>query len=71
MAVVQFERALHKIGAESYDPHGDAFDPNRHEAVAVADRDAAPDTVVEVLSRGWSVDGVVVRAAKVIVQAAG
>lgn len=47
---------------------GDAFDPQRHEALTVADRGLAPGVIVEVVAQGWERDGRVVLPARVVVQ---
>jgi molecular chaperone GrpE len=62
---------LRGAGVESYEPAGEPFDPDWHEAVMTrpADPEAA-GTVVEVLERGYRLDGQVVRPARVVVGAA-
>ena len=53
---------LRGAGVESYEPAGEPFDPDWHEAVMTrpADPEAA-GTVLEVLERGYRLDGQVVR----------
>ncbi|MDP7209551.1 MAG: nucleotide exchange factor GrpE [Acidimicrobiales bacterium] len=63
--------ALTPLGFEVIDPAGEAFDPNRHEAVIhEADSDGASEglRVVEVMRRGYGWAGRVMRPAMVRVQ---
>jgi molecular chaperone GrpE len=61
--------ALERAGVETYDPTGEPFDPNEHEALSV--RPGAdgvnPGVVVETLEKGYRLDGQVLRAARVVV----
>jgi molecular chaperone GrpE len=60
--------ALGRAGVEAYDPAGERFDPAWHEALQTRpDTGAEPGTVVEVLQRGYRLDGQVLRAARVVV----
>lgn len=63
---------LARYGARSFDALGEAFDPNRHDAVAVVPfHDAppgTPDTVAEVQQTGYELeDGTILRPARVVV----
>ncbi|MBW8060417.1 MAG: nucleotide exchange factor GrpE [Solirubrobacterales bacterium] len=59
---------LEQAGVESYDPAGEKFDPAWHEALQTRPADGAePGTVVEVLQKGFRLDGQVLRAARVVV----
>jgi molecular chaperone GrpE len=59
--------ALRRAGVEMYDPAGEKFDPAWHEALGTRSDDAEPGTVIEVLQKGYRLDGQVLRAAKVMV----
>lgn len=60
------ETFLHKNGLEEIDAHGKEFDPNFHQAVMHGPSDELADnTVGDVLQKGYSVDGKVVRPAMV------
>ena len=60
--------ALGKNGVEQVDPLGEPFDPSRSEAMAlVENRDAEPNSVMEVMQKGYLLNGRLIRAAKVIV----
>ncbi len=65
-------KALQSQGVERIEPLiGDEFDPNRHEAVMRQPSDeAAPNTIVSVLSPGYTMGDLVLRPAKVAVAAA-
>jgi molecular chaperone GrpE len=61
-------RAFEKLGITELDPKGEKFDPNRHEAMMVQESpNAAPDSVVQVVQRGYELNGRVLRPARVIV----
>lgn len=61
-------QALAGIGVEGYDPQGEAFDPNLHEALQAITADGVESgTVVEVMERGYRAGDQVVRAARVVV----
>ncbi len=62
---------LRSNGVEALDPLGERFDPNLHEAIMQAPADdAEPGTVIRVLQKGYVMNGMTLRAAKVIVAAA-
>ncbi len=63
-----FVGVLAKAGVEQIDPLGEPFDPQLHEAMAmVPNPDAEPNSVMEVMQKGYSLNGRLVRAAKVVV----
>lgn len=64
-------KLLEKNGIEVILPEkGEAFDPMRHEAMSMRpDPDAAPNTILQVLRKGYALHGRVIRAAMVIVSA--
>ena len=60
--------ALNRAGVELYSPTGEAFNPERHEAVAqLRVEGAQPGTVVEVYQRGCRLGDSVIRPARVVV----
>jgi molecular chaperone GrpE len=60
--------ALQRAGIERYSPHGELFDPQRHEAIAQQPVDGAqPGTIVEVYQQGYLLGEVVIRPARVVV----
>jgi molecular chaperone GrpE len=64
------EQAFANAGIEQVDPQGELFDPNLHEAMSMLPvAHAEPDSVVEVVQKGYVVQGRVLRPARVIVAA--
>jgi molecular chaperone GrpE len=58
---------LAQFGVRPFLPQGEAFDPDRHEAVATANLPDQPEgKIVEVVQTGYLLDGRVLRPAKVI-----
>jgi molecular chaperone GrpE len=67
----ELNRAFDKAGIKVIDPVGQSFDPNWHEAmVAQESREAAPGTVLSVIQKGYSLNGRLLRPARVIVSKA-
>jgi len=63
-----FVGILEKAGVILVDPLGEPFDPQLHEAMAmVPNPDAEPNSVMDVMQRGYTLNGRLVRAAKVVV----
>jgi len=63
-----FDEAFGAAGIREIDPKGQPFDPNKHEALSVLPAaDVAPDTVLEVVQKGYELNDRLLRAAKVIV----
>ncbi len=59
---------LKKFGVEEIETIGKEFDPNVHEALMTAHDESKPnDVIVDCLSKGYTLKGKVIRAAKVIV----
>ncbi|HIX61518.1 MAG TPA: nucleotide exchange factor GrpE [Candidatus Halomonas stercoripullorum] len=65
--------AMAKFGVEQIDPAGEPFDPQLHEAMAmVPNPELEPNSVMEVIQKGYQLNGRLVRPAMVVVsQAAG
>ena len=60
--------ALGRAGIESFDPAGERFDPNRHEALQkVPVEGAEPGTVVETMQKGYRLGEQLIRPARVVV----
>ncbi|WP_444679007.1 nucleotide exchange factor GrpE [Halomonas sp. E19] len=64
---------LGKFGVETVDPAGEPFDPQYHEAMAmVPNPELEPNSVMDVIQKGYLLNGRLVRPAMVVVsQAAG
>ena len=55
-------------GLEQVDPHGTAFDPDRHQAISQSDEPGvAPGTVTQVFQKGYLLNGRLLRPALVVV----
>ncbi len=66
-----FLETLAKFNIKQVDPHGEPFDPQVHQAIAqVANPAVAPNTVIEVMQKGYTLHGRVLRAAMVVVSKA-
>ncbi|MCG7599459.1 nucleotide exchange factor GrpE [Halomonas sp. McH1-25] len=62
---------LAKFGVESVEPQGEPFDPQYHEAMAmVPNPDLEPNTVMDVMQKGYLLNGRLVRPAMVVVSQA-
>jgi molecular chaperone GrpE len=60
--------ALRRVKVEAYDPAGEVFDPNLHEALQAIPADGVdPGVVVEVMQRGYRAGEQVIRPARVVV----
>src|SRR5450755_3049414 len=67
----QLLRAFDKAGIKVIDPQGQPFDPEWHEAmVAQESADTPANTVLSVIQKGYSLNGRLLRPARVIVSKA-
>lgn len=61
-------KALEKVGVVQIDPAGETFNPSLHEAMAMQEQEgAAPNTIIAVLQKGYSLHDRLIRPARVIV----
>ncbi|MES1951822.1 heat shock protein GrpE [Salinisphaera sp. S4-8] len=68
MTVRMLASSMEKVGIEAIDPKGEAFNPEYHEAVSTQpSEELAPNTVAEVMQKGYTLNGRVLRAAMVVV----
>ena len=59
---------LGRNGVNTVDPLGEPFNPSLHEALAVVpNENAEPNSVMEVIQKGFTLNDRLVRAAKVVV----
>ena len=66
-----FRETLERAGIAIVDPLGEPFDPSKHEALAmVPSEEVEPNSVIEVVQKGYLLNERVVRAARVVVSAA-
>jgi molecular chaperone GrpE len=62
------DEAFAGAGIREIDPKGQPFDPNKHEALSLLPAaNVAPNTVLEVVQKGYELNDRLLRAAKVIV----
>lgn len=65
----EFIRFLEAEGVARIETIGHKFDPNLHEAMAAVPGASKPDTIVEEVEAGYTLDGNLLRPAKVVVAA--
>ena len=63
----QLKAAFEKSNVKEIDPVGQKFDPNFHQAISTVEADTEPNTVVQVLQKGYLLHDRVLRPALVIV----
>jgi molecular chaperone GrpE len=62
--------ALERSGVAAFEPSGERFDPNFHEALSTRPADGAePGVVLDVVEKGYRLDDTVLRPARVVVSA--
>ena len=62
-------KAFEKAQIEEINPEGAVFNPELHEAMMAQPSDAPPNTVLNVVQRGYQLNGRLLRPARVIVSA--
>jgi molecular chaperone GrpE len=63
----QLKSVFEKFNIREIDPVGQKFDPHFHQAISTAPSDAEPNTVIQVLQKGYLLHERVIRPALVIV----
>lgn len=64
----KLQQVLEKQGLQSFGAVGDDFDPSQHEAIAMVPApQAQPNTIIDVIEKGYRLGGVELRPAKVAV----
>jgi molecular chaperone GrpE len=63
-------KAFEKAQIEEINPQGAPFNPEQHEAMMAQPSDAPPNTVLNVIQRGYQLNGRLLRPARVVVSAA-
>jgi len=59
---------LARNGVEAFDPRGEKFDPELHEALSMRSEEGSePGTVLDVVEKGYRLNGAVLRPARVVV----
>jgi molecular chaperone GrpE len=67
LTLKQLSSAFEKFNVKEVNPLHQKFDPHRHQALSMVDADAEPNTVVQVLQKGYLLNDRVIRPALVIV----
>lgn len=63
----QLVAAFEKFNIKSIDPKGEKFDPHQHQAMCMVESELAPNTVTQVLQKGYMLHDRVIRPAMVAV----
>lgn len=66
----QLISAFEKFGITTIDPKGEKFDPHQHQAMCTVDSELAPNTVIQVMQKGYKLQDRVLRPALVSVSKA-
>lgn len=67
LTLKQMVAAFESAGIAQEDPLNAKFDPNRHQAISAIEADAEPNTVINVLQKGYMLHERVLRPAMVVV----
>lgn len=70
LTLKQLVSAFTSAGLAEESPEGKRFDPNRHQAISAVDAEGEPNTVVNVLQKGYLLNERVIRPALVVVSKA-
>jgi len=72
MAIKMFLSTLEKFSVIAINPQGEKFNPELHQAMSMVDNvDLAPNTVMNVVQKGYTLNGRLMRPAMVIVSKGG
>lgn len=67
LTLKQLRSVFEKFNVKEIDPAGEKFDPHRHQAISTVQSDLEPNTVVQVLQKGYQLHERVLRPALVTV----
>ncbi|HEU4708561.1 MAG TPA: nucleotide exchange factor GrpE [Methylophilaceae bacterium] len=67
LTLKQLASVFEKFNLAEINPVGEKFDPNRHQAISAVESEAEPNTVVNVLQKGYLLNERVLRPALVMV----
>ena len=68
LTLKSFNDCFAKFSIEAVDPIGEPFDPQLHQAIATQESpDSEPNSVIEVVQKGYTLNGRVIRPAMVMV----
>jgi molecular chaperone GrpE len=63
----ELQNRLQAAGVEAFDPTGEQFDPNLHEALSMMPSEGESGVVLETVEKGYRLNGQVLRPARVVV----
>ncbi len=63
----QLTTVFDKFNIKEINPQGEKFDPHQHQAMTMVDSDLAPNTVVQVMQKGYKLNERIIRPALVTV----
>jgi molecular chaperone GrpE len=67
LTLKQLSAVFEKFNVAEVHPHGEKFDPHKHQAISMVEAEAEPNTVVQVLQKGYLLNDRVLRPALVMV----
>ena len=67
LTLKQLSSVFSKFHIDEINPIGDKFDPHQHQAISAIESKEAPNTVIQVLQKGYQLNDRVIRPALVIV----
>ncbi|MDO7653910.1 MAG: nucleotide exchange factor GrpE, partial [Porticoccus sp.] len=68
LTLKSFQDVLVRYKVEAVDPKGQLFDPELHQAMSMLEMpEEAPNTVIDVFQKGYTLNGRLVRPAMVVV----
>lgn len=67
LTLKQLASVFEKFNVVEMNPSGEKFDPHKHQAISLVEAEAEPNTVVQVLQKGYTLHDRVLRPALVIV----
>ena len=70
LTLKQFANVFEKFNLVEINPIGEKFDPHQHQAISMIPSDAEPNSVLQVLQKGYTLNGRVLRPAMVMVATA-
>ncbi|MGG7055773.1 nucleotide exchange factor GrpE [Nitrosomonas sp. ANs5] len=66
----QLAAVFEKFNIHAINPQGEKFDPHQHQAMCMTESDAAPNTVTQVMQKGYALHDRIIRPAMVAVSKA-
>jgi molecular chaperone GrpE len=68
LTMTMFAQVLERSGLQQINPLGEKFDPEKHQAISMVEvPDAKPNSVIEVMQKGFSLNDRLIRPAMVVV----